>query len=512
MNNNLNNMDHFWLQMDHPHNLMVISALFEFDAPLDMERLGATIEHRWLAFSRFKMRIVRPLNGLGAPKWEPDPNFDVRSHIHRVALPSPGGKSELNEMMNSLMSIPLDPAKPLWQLYLVEKYGKGCAVFWRIHHCLADGISLMHVLRSITDDSPHAPRPQAAPKPRPVIAESLLKKMGRDLNQLKQFVTTRVASGIETISSRESRQQFTNRLLEMAAILDKQTFMPADPRTVLKGELGVRKTVAWSDPQPLDKLKGLGKELNVSLNDILVTAVTGAIRRYLQRKKQPVDLDLHISMPVNQRSPEADAELGNQFGIVSLALPVGIPDPLERLREVKRRTDKIKRSPEPFLTYHALKAIGGLPFHIARNMAHFFSNKGTAVLSNVPGPQHPIYFAGRKLQNVIFWVPQSGKIGLGISILSYNGQVSVGITADEKRLPNPQLLLKDCHRELEVLLKLKRPKKTSRKKTVVNRSIRAAIPRMPAFQLNSPEWKSEEYTTFEKTLLQHSDARKEPIQ
>ena len=150
----MTNADNFWLCMDEPTNLMVITGFMEFAKPLDFNRLYATIESRLASFPRFHRRIVRPKTGLGVPSWETDKHFDLRSHLQRVALPKPGDKATLQEMVANLAVTPLDPNKPLWQVHLIENYGDGCLLFSRLHHSIADGIALMYVMLSMCDEEP----------------------------------------------------------------------------------------------------------------------------------------------------------------------------------------------------------------------------------------------------------------------------------------------------------------------------------------------------------------------
>ena len=163
----MNHADNFWYCMDEPNNLMVITAFMEFEEPLDFNRLYATVESRLASFPRFQKRVVRPRSGIGLPTWQTDPNYDLRSHLQRVALPDPGGKSELQEMIANLMVSPLDPNRPLWKVHLIENYGKGCVLFFRIHHCIGDGIALTHVLLSTADKDPDAPWPKKQEKRKP---------------------------------------------------------------------------------------------------------------------------------------------------------------------------------------------------------------------------------------------------------------------------------------------------------------------------------------------------------
>ncbi|HEX6387272.1 MAG TPA: wax ester/triacylglycerol synthase domain-containing protein, partial [Anaerolineae bacterium] len=136
----LSNVDAAWLGMEHPTNLMMVSGVLTFNEPLDFERLKAVIQHRLLNFERFRQRVVQSRIPLAPAYWETDPNFDLDAHVHRIALPAPGDKAALQDMVSDLTSTPLDFSKPLWQMHVIENYGSGCAVMTRLHHCIADGI------------------------------------------------------------------------------------------------------------------------------------------------------------------------------------------------------------------------------------------------------------------------------------------------------------------------------------------------------------------------------------
>ena len=206
----------------------------------------------------------------------------------------------------------------------------------------------------------------------------------------------------------------------------------------------------------LDRIKKVGKAINTAtLNDVLIATVTGAMRRYLKTRNTPVnELDLRVTVPVNIRKPGTEFELGNKFSLVFLPLPVHLEDPILRLKEVKQRMDRLKKSPDPYINFGLLSSIGYLPPGIAKKAAAVFGNKATGVLTNVPGPRQPLYFAGEKIEKFMFWVPRSGRIGLGISILSYNENVIVGIASDEKLMPDPEVLLEGFEDEFNHLLDL----------------------------------------------------------
>jgi diacylglycerol O-acyltransferase len=464
----MNHADNFWYCMDDPTNLMVITAFMEFREPLDFNRFYATIENRLASFPRFQKRVVRPKSGIGMPTWKTDANYDLRFHIQRVALPDPGDKGGLQEMFANLMITPLDPNRPLWQVHLIENYGKGCVLFYKIHHCIADGISLMHVLLSTADKDEDAPWPKKREREKS-SARSLDLSLPIDstIRSIKHTVTYTQNLGKKLTKELEKAVSDPAHLKQLvktssvlptdfASVLSKHTIMSSDPNTAFKGKLGIRKKVAWTEPMALDRIKKIGKAINTAtLNDVLIATVTGAMRQYLKTRNTPVnELDLRVTVPVNVRKPGTEFELGNKFSLVFLPLPVHLEDPILRLKEVKQRMDRLKNSPDPYINFGLLSTIGYLPPGLARKAAAVFGNKASGVLTNVPGPRQPLYFAGKKIEKFMFWVPRSGRIGLGISILSYNGEVVVGIASDEGLMPDPEVLLDGFEDEFNHLLDL----------------------------------------------------------
>lgn len=467
MSETMTQADNFWLCMDEPVNLMVITGFWEFAESLDYNRLYATVEARLASFPRFRQRVVRPKTGLGLPKWVDDKYYDLASHLHRVALPAPGDKNALSAMISNLMTTALDPAKPLWDIHLIENYkNTECALFFRLHHCIADGIALMHVLHSTADTIPDAPwpKPATAEKKRrypkaSVFSFNTMISTAKDAIQKGSDISKKVLSEVENPSGNTAGlkgmfKAAANLPADVAGVLSKHTIMNSDPNTAFKGKLQVAKQVTWTDPIDLDRIKKLGKAISsATLNDILIATVTGSMRRYLKTRNTPInELDLQVTIPVNVRKPGTEFELGNKFSLVFLKLPVYLEDPILRLKEVKRRMDKLKVSADPYVNFGLLSAIGFLPAKMAQKAAQFFGNKASGVMTNVPGPKKPLYFAGKKITNIMFWVPRSGTVGLGISILSYNGKVTIGIASDRGLMPDPETLLAGFEDEFNYLI------------------------------------------------------------
>jgi WS/DGAT/MGAT family acyltransferase len=459
--------------MEDPTNLMMITGIFTFDETIEFQRLKKLLEKRLLRFDRFRQRIIQPYPSIRPAYWEIDPTFNMNAHVHKIALPAPGDQDTLQELVNDFMSSPLDFSKPLWQIHLVENYGNGCALLCRLHHSIADGIALMRVLLALTDDeadppttnnsdhslseghrnsesrtnaltpriSPHAPRryPRA--------------EFGRYRKETQKIIK----KGAQSIGDPEKSGRALKFGVESAGAFAHLVSLSPDPQTTFKGKLGVQKRCAWSRPIPLSDVKAVSKVCGGTINDILLSAVAGALGRYLRRKGEPIGgLNIRAVVPVNLRPPDEPLRLGNAFGLVFLSLPVGISDPLERLNELKRGMDKIKGTPEAMVAFGILAAIGAATSTIQDFVLKLFAIKATAVMTNVPGPREDRFFAGKPIKDLMFWVPQSGKLGLGVSILSYSGKVYLGVVTDAGLVPEPQAILDEFYNEMSDYVKLVR--------------------------------------------------------
>jgi WS/DGAT/MGAT family acyltransferase len=441
--------------MEVPANLMMITGVMVFSAPMDRERLKATLQERMLRFDRFRQRTVRP--AFGVPYWEEDPNFDINYHVQLATLPAPGDQAALQDTASLLASTQLDPSKPLWQFHLVERYGEGCALICRLHHCIGDGLALVHVLLSATDTEPNTPWPVIEPQAKQRRRPSTMSKLLRPARVACK--TTHTVTGTMLAQCREVRAD-PARTLELARVgvrgttaLARLLLLWPDRKTIFKGPLNIPKRAAWSESIPLQDIKVIGGELGGTVNDVLLTAMSGALRRYLLARGERVDgLNFRAIVPVDLRKPGTEEELGNKFGLVFLSLPVGIADPEQRLRELRRRMDALKDTLEAPVAYGIVSTIGRLPQAMQDIVVDIFGLKGTAVMTNVIGPGEQLYLAGAPLESLMFWVPQSGRLGLGVSILSYSGQVWLGTITDEGLVPDPNSIISAFHAEFGELL------------------------------------------------------------
>ncbi|MGZ6255891.1 MAG: wax ester/triacylglycerol synthase family O-acyltransferase [Candidatus Limnocylindria bacterium] len=449
--------DAAWLHMDQPTNLMVVNGVLWFDEPLDLERLRATIRERLVErFPRFRQRVVEPRLGVGVPAWEDHEDFDLDLHLHHLALPEPGDRAALERLASELVVAPLDPTRPLWDMYLVDGYGSGSALIARMHHCIADGIALARVLLSLTDEDLDA---GLAPTAEAGESRGIVSRLTAPAAGAAQLAGAAWHEGLELVT--HPRAKVSARVTDAAAsgqALAKLLLTPPDTHTTLKGRPGVRRRLAWSDDVSLDEVKRLGHATGTTVNDVLVTAMAGALRHYLMRHNSLVD-EIRVMVPFNLRPLDQPLprELGNRFGLVELDLPVGIGNRRERLAEVHRRMNEIKHSPEGVVSYGILGAVGRTPRAVERRLVGALSRVETAVLTNVPGPRQPVYLAGTRVVGVLAWVPTGGSIGIGISIFSYDGRVIVGLQTAASLVPDPDAIVRAFLAELRALERLKTP-------------------------------------------------------
>ncbi|KFN46894.1 WS/DGAT/MGAT family O-acyltransferase [Arenimonas metalli] len=449
----MSRVDTAWLRMERPTNLMMITGVMMFETPLDIRTLRKVIETKFLAYPRFRQKAVDTPTGAF---WQDDADFDLDWHVRLTALPGRGGKRELERLTSQMASTPLDKTKPLWQFHLVEKFGGGSALISRIHHCYADGIALVQVLLSLTEMGIDSKRKAA-------LAKRWLKKEEHApvaqrvgaIDRYMQLGGKMLEKGMDIYRDPTLAAVLATEGVDIAKEVGLALSLSDDPETVLKGRLGVSKRVAWAEPLPLDEVKSVSRALRCTVNDILLASATGALRSYMLERGEQLDgVTIRATVPVNLRPLEHAKQLGNHFGLVFLELPVGEANPMRRLERIAACMRVLRKSRQAVATFGALAAVGMAPPAVQAFALEMFSRKASAVATNVPGPQMPLYFGGSKITDLMFWVPQTGSIGLGISILSYNGAVHFGLIADAKLMPDPDSVIRRFRPEFEKLLYL----------------------------------------------------------
>ena len=454
----MSKVDTAWLRMDSPSNLMMIVGVWTLTPGISYDDLCARVEERLLKYHRFRQRVQEDAAGA---TWV-EHKVDVRQHVVREKLPKhKKGEEEaaLQKRVGELAMVPLDRSRPLWQFHLVEDYQGGSALMVRIHHCIADGIALISVTMSLVDGGappPERRRKEPGSGAEDWIADTLI----RPLTEVTVKMLDAAGEGAaKSLGMLRDPQKGMSGSLDMARLayqvvsdVASLALMPDDSKTRLKGKPGNAKRVAWCPPLPLDEVKAVGKALNCSVNDVLLSCVAGAIGEYLRAQGDDVTgQEIRAMIPVNLRPLDQAYKLGNRFGLVPLVLPIGVQNPIERVYEVRRRMNALKGSTQPLLAFGML-AIAGLLIKPAQEaMLNLFGKKTTAVMTNVPGPREKLKFLGSTLEQSMFWVPQSGDIGLGVSILSYGGGVQFCVITDKLLCPDPQKIIDEFEPEFAKL-------------------------------------------------------------
>jgi diacylglycerol O-acyltransferase len=413
--------------MDRRANTTDVVALLQLSDRFRFEEFHRLIEPRLLGKPQLRRRIVRA-GILPVPCWEEDPDFALLRHVV-LLRPHKRGRAALQELVSAVATEPLDLRHPPWKVYLVEAAGRGSAIIAKLHHCMGDGTALVGLLLSLMDEPAEVPANDSGTE----AARRLFR--GRSM-----------AGGILRRGG-----TFVRALLGMAALSD-------DPRTLLRCSLSGRRRLAWSRSESLRRIQRVAREHHATVNDMLVAALAGALRRYLKAAGEPVDsFDVRALMPVNLRAAAAvDSDLTNRFGLVFLDIPIHCASGEERLEAVKAGMRRLKRSPDSRVTFGVLGAMGRAPVIIEQGLADFFTRKASLVVTNVPGPRQQLHLGGVRLNQLIFWVPHAALLGLGISILSYAGEVRVGVRADEAVLSGPAELVARFEEELAGLLRRQR--------------------------------------------------------
>jgi diacylglycerol O-acyltransferase len=347
----------------------------------------------------------------------------------------------LQRYVGRYAGVPLPHDRPMWEMHVVEGLSEGAAVFSRLHHALADGVSLMQVLLSLTDPDPtgRGEEQQAWGSERhPLVPDG--RKVLEHAAVLPRLLTPAGARhGVETAAK-----------LGRAA---GKLLLTRNPPTTVRARPGTFKKVVWSPPLPLQAVKDVAQETGTTVNDVLVAMLAGAVHRYLVAAgDRPVDVPTMVPVNIRPLDVPLPRELGNRFALVLLSLPSGLDTPFARLAETQRRMDRIKQSPEAALTFELIRGIGMTGRLLERPLVDFFANKATGVTTNVPGPRETRYLAGARVTGLLGWAPESGDQTLGTSLITYAGTLRVGFKVDAAAIPQPQRLLEAFLAEHEALL------------------------------------------------------------
>lgn len=464
----MSHVDTAWLRMDRPENLMQILGVMLFRGRIDAERFKRTVALRLRRYRRFQQIAILDAEGAW---WVDDPDFDIDAHVRHSLLPAPCGKAELQKFVAEMASTPLNPARPRWEFNLVDTAKGNSALVVRIHHAIADGIALIGVINSLTDEranaredgGPEAEKDASAPAARDTdehqgdAGDPFWRLVLEPLSDVA-LASIRVGGHLwgHYLGLRQdpgTLRDYARFAGAIAQEVGKLALLPSDSVTRFKGKAGTVKRVAWSEPISLADIKAVGKVLGCSVNDTLLSSVGGALRSYLEAQGDAVGrAEIRVMVPVNLRTASDIGELGNHFGLVTLELPIGIENPLARLYATRARMAALKGSHQAMLTFSLIGAAGMAPKFVQDKVLNQLADKTTAVMTNVPGFQQVRFFAGSRIEQQMVWVPQAGDIGMGVSILSYDGRVQFGLITDKNMVDDPEKIVGGFADEFEKLL------------------------------------------------------------
>lgn len=426
-------IDTAWLQLEQDTNRMVIHGILFCDGPVDLELLRERVAARWIpVYPGLRQRPSWSPGELGPVQWV-DAEPDLTVHIRGQALAAPGDDAALARHVGAMMAQPLPADRPWWAMRVLSGYARrGTAIVVAIHHGLADGVALNHLFHALSDDPPgvedgahvaYAAEPERRPGLGDVrVLREELPGRARDLwGKLRRGVTHGEVGELGATMK---------AIRSSAALLARP---PVDASTALQGRLGVEKSARWTSAVDLAAVKALGREHGASVNDVLCAAVAGALREYLGAGAPGTDVPrLRAVVPTNLRPLDAaiSARLGNEVGLVLPPLPTDEPDPVRRIERMHRTMSTIKRTNQALATFAGIAGAGHARPTFTRGMVRRYASTSSLVITNVPGPVTALTLAGTTVRDVLFWVPCTGKLALGVSILSYAGSVRLGVAAD----------------------------------------------------------------------------------
>jgi len=450
-------MDRQFLAMEDADIHMHVSGFSVYEQePLRSEMGGVdfgvfrkAIEAALDRIPRYRQRLrSTPLEKI--PVWVDSEEFDLNDHLRHLSLPLPGNVAQLKETVGWIVSQPLDPSRPLWEMWLVEgvEGGKHFAVVTKMHHCMVDGgtgVNLIQVLlsaqpeRKVRVAKPFVPRPQ----PDAVdLAAYEISRRARTPMRLLAGLREFASAGPGLVANVRQRSKALVDLLENA--------WPASRTPISRVPIGPRRRVDWFESS-LSELTALRRRLGCSLNDLVLAIVTGAVRRYLERRGVEFEgLDFRVSIPVNVRSESESDEMGNQISSWIVSLPLAEPEPLKQLAEIERCTKVLKDSKQAVAVEMLMAAAEEVPVLLDLSAA---AMKGqiSMIVTNVPGPPIPLYLLGCRALSMQPLVPLFPGVGIGVAVLSYDGTLFWGLQADYDLVPDLERFADDLEASRESL-------------------------------------------------------------
>ncbi|MGH2923305.1 MAG: WS/DGAT/MGAT family O-acyltransferase, partial [Solirubrobacterales bacterium] len=436
----LTSIDASFLAQEKEGSHMHIGAVMLFEGPAPKhDDLSAHIAGRLHLVPRYRQKLSWPRLQMGRPVWIDDPSFNIDYHVRQTALPKPGSMDELRRLAGRVFSQRLDRTKPLWEIWVAEGLDDGrFALINKTHHSLVDGVSgvdLTTVLFDLDRDGTEVPKPEGEWTPGPEPSEAELVARGvRELAGVPFNIARRALGAATDPAGTTEKLRHT---AEGAGEVLWGTLARA-PESPLNQEIGTHRRVAWVDAE-LAELKEIKDSLGGTVNDVFLAVVSGALARWLRDRGVRTDgLELRGAVPVSVRTEDEQGQLGNKITIMIGRLPTHLDDPVERLRRVSAQMQDLKDSKQAIGAEAIARVEDFAPPNILARSSrlHFSTRLYNLLVTNVPGPQFPLYMLGRELEEmapVAFLAPNQA---LAIAIFSYNGKVKVGLIADYDLVPD----------------------------------------------------------------------------
>ena len=428
----LSPLDASFLHIEDAGPPMHIGAVAVAEGPMPARgTLMALVESKLPEIPRYRQTIRRPALTLGRPVWVDDPKFDISSHVRRASLPAPGGDDELRSVVARVMSQRLDRTRPLWEMWVVQGLADGrWALIAKVHHAMVDGVSGVDLLDVLLDDDPGAAPPEPAtwsPERQPSSAELALRALGhRAVSPIGPMYAT--AHGL--IASRETAVKTLATLQGLGALAG---VLRAPPATSLNGPVGSQRHWAWARGN-LAEIRTIRSAFGGTVNDVVLTASAAGLRALLLARGEECARPVRTMVPVSLRAAEEHKHFDNRVTAMFAELPVNVADPLERLARVKAAVDHLKQTHEMTGTEVLLGAYHLIPAALQPRWLHAAVRREqhlvATVTTNVPGPRRTLYAAGRRVVDLLPYVPIAVNVRTGVAILSYDGQIAFGVTGD----------------------------------------------------------------------------------
>jgi WS/DGAT/MGAT family acyltransferase len=416
---------------------MHVAGVYTFAARLDYRRLLADVERRLPLIPRYTQRIVPVPLQIAHPTWEEDPKFRIEHHVHRHELSGDGDEEALAQLCAELFARPLDRSRPLWELHLIEGYRRtGCALFAKVHHCMIDGASGVQLINLLMDSSPGlapvAPRRRkrkraTLPGPWQQVTDAVFDRVRRNWQ-----TGTRLLGALS--DPERALKELRSTLTSLSSLTG--TLATAPPPTPFNGPVGDRRALAWVTFS-LNEVKAVRSRLGGTVNDVVLSVVAAALRQFLRtRGVQTRRLELQAMVPVNVRAAHEQRTLGNRVSMMIASLPVGVTDPVDRLRHVSAEMALLKRGPQVRQMERVVALTELIPPVLQMPLFRLQSlvQPVNTVCTNVPGPGETRYLLDTPVQRMVPFVPLAANIGLAFAVLSYGKHISIGITADAERV------------------------------------------------------------------------------